>query len=400
MDFKGLLGICEKNSRESEDVLDWMMYYAGEREGLQRKFDLFAKKYPQIFRVIPEPNYGRFISQYIIHEVFKEGGLLKKYLNHSNVRSLPPAKYNYLENQINKDWSYCFFVILDNPEVDFYEVESVFSQQRFLIFSPGMTRTIQDQPVIMFSGLISSNGHCYQSFGPLLGFCSIDPDDIFYYATEWDQSIETDKEVHQYVQDNLLNFILLSIYINYPLTYHREHQVIMVQSFTDLEEFNSEALKDDFLVGYNAGVYRMQLKGYESFPHFALAYYDEGLKELHCSAMTEEGYGKLSEKLDKSGISCSPHPQQRLHLSMKTAISEIFKKEVLADPYSDFFREQENGLDPDTMKTLNDFIAALVEKFNNNETPDLKKMAKEFSVPLETAKELKKVLEKNTGKKL
>ncbi|WP_373521074.1 hypothetical protein, partial [Aquiflexum sp.] len=222
----------------------------------------------------------------------------------------------------------------------------------------------------------------------------------FYYATEWNQSIETDDEIHQYIQDNLLNFILLSIYINYPLTYHREHQVVLVRSFIDLEEFNSEALKDGFLVGYNAGVYRMQLKGYESFPHFAVAYYDEGLKELHCSAMTEEGYGKLSEKMDNCGIPCSPYPQQRLHLSMKTAISEIFKKEVLADPYSDLFPEQKESVDPKTLNTLNDFISALVEKFNNNETPDLKKMAKEFGIPLETAKELKKVLEKNTGKKL
>ena len=99
-------------------------------------------------------------------------------------------------------------------------------------------------------------------------------------------------------------------------------------------------------------------------------------------------------------IPCPAYPDQRIHLSIKTAISEIFKKEVLADPYSDFFPEQEGPVDPETLNTLNNFIAALVEKFNNNETTDINKMAKEFGVPLETAKELKKVLEKNTGKML
>jgi hypothetical protein len=400
MDFKGLLEICKKNSREGDHVLDWIMYYAGEKEKVKKKFDLFAKKYPQIFKVMPEPNYGMFISQYIIHEVFRKGGLLITYLNHSSVKLLPLDHYDYLKKQLDRDWYYCYFAVLDNPQGDFYQAVSVFTQERFLIYSPGMTRTLNDQPVMMFAGLISSNGHCYQSFGPLLGFCSIDPDDIFYYATEWDFSLETDEDIHQYIQDNLLNFILLSNYAHIPLAVHKEHEIMLTRNVMDMEEFSTEGMGKDFIIGFNAGVYRIQLKGYEIFPHFTVAYYDETSKELHCSSMTDEGYKKLSQKLLSYGIPCPPYPDQRIHMTMQTAISEIFKKDILADPYSDLFPEQKESVDPETLNTLNNFIAALVEKFNNNETPDLKKMAIEFGVPLETAKELKKVLEKNTGKRL
>lgn len=400
MDFKDLLRICDQNSRDGDEVLDWIMFYAGQYGKLKKKFDDFVKKYPQVFRKMPEANYGMFISQYIIHEVFKKGGLLKTYLNHSSVKSLPPDHYDFLKKQLDRDWHYCYFAVLDNPQGDFYQVINVFPQERFLIYSPGMTRTLNDQPVMLFAGLISSNGHCYQSFGPLLGFCSIDPDDIFYYATEWEESLETDEEVQQYIQDNLLNFILLSNFAHIPLAVHKEHEIVLTQSIIDLEKFSSDGMQKDFTIGFNAGVYRIQLKGYETFPHFAVAYYDESSKELHCSSMTDEGYTKLSEKLISFGIPCSPYPDQRIHITMQTVISEIFKKDVFADPYSDFSPEQEEPSDPETLKTLNNFIAALVEKINNNESPNLKKMAKEFRVPLETAKELKKVLEKNTGKRL
>lgn len=240
------------------------------------------------------------------------------------------------------------------------------------MYSPGASRTLQEMNVVTFGGLISSNGDCYQTYGPLMGFTSFQADDIFFYAGELDPSVETIKDMVELIEKDLFSFLLLSVYSAIPLVQHQGHEILFVISTMDAVDFEMDAWKAAFRVEYAEDLFKMSLIALEGFPHYACVYFDEGQEEMTLSAMTDFGYDQLVKELKKLGIDAPDEPLIRLHVSMKTAIEEITGRDPELIPFESYFSQQpaEQDKSPE-LEALNAFLAELMPAINSKTKFDL-----------------------------
>jgi hypothetical protein len=366
MDYSSLIKKCKKVSDFSEPVLTDLMYYAAERDKLSQRFDLLAKKHKKIFGRLDNSNQSQFKTQYIIHELFKNKGLIHKYLNHSRIKALPRAEYDYLHSQAANPWRFAYWSIRNNPSPDFFEAEDIFTGEEFLLYSPAASTILQQMNVLTFGGLISSNGDCYQTFGPLMGFCSFQADDIFFYAGELNPTIETIDDLTELVAKDVFSFLILSVYSAVPLVQHQGHEILFVLSTIDAEPFDMEAWKDTFRIEYSNEVFKMSLKRLEGFPHYACVYFDEQQEEMTLSAMTDFGYENLLSELTSLGIDAPAEPNIRLHISMKSAVQEITGRDPELLPFESFFSQEpaESEKSPE-LDALNEFLSELMPAINS-----------------------------------
>lgn len=179
------------------------------------------------------------IAQYIAHRVFKKDGLIHKYLGHSTLKSLAPHKLQFLERYASRAARFSFSIITGNPATDFYEMLDVFSEATYLLFSPGISQTLQEQEVSVWFNLIMYNGHCYQSFGPIAPYRSFDADDIFFFATERMPQIETPLELFEDVEQNPIAYMMLLAGANYPASFHHKNRFVHTSAVYDLDSFDS-----------------------------------------------------------------------------------------------------------------------------------------------------------------
>src|SRR5699024_5687466 len=106
------------------------------------------------------------------HEVFKRGGLIKKYLNHVEVGFRSERELEYLRLQKEHPWQYSFCEILSNPHPDFYKMRDLFTGKTFMVYSQGMSTTLSQNPgdIRAWFLLTSYDGMCIQTFGTIACF--------------------------------------------------------------------------------------------------------------------------------------------------------------------------------------------------------------------------------------
>ncbi|PZX59376.1 hypothetical protein LV84_01407 [Algoriphagus ratkowskyi] len=399
MDYTAIRAKCKKTSDFSDPILNELMYYAAQRNKVNQHFDLLAKKHKSIFGRLDQSNQGLFKSQYIIHEIFKKEGLIHKYLNHSAVKSMPQEDYTYLEKQAQMPWRFTYWFFRSSPAPDFFESVDIFTGEEFLLFSPGVSLTLIDSEVATFGGLISSDGSCYQTFGPLTGFRSFQADDIFFYGGELDPLVESIDNLLALIQKDLFSFLLLSVFSAIPMVKHERHEILHVISGIEFTDFDMLLWEKDFRVEYSDEVFKMSLKELDGFPHFCCVYWSEAKEELTLSAMTDFGYDALLNSLKKLGIQVPSEPDIRLHLSMQTAIEDILGNQVDLLPYEKLFQSgsDENVKSPE-MDALNDFLNLLVPAVNSKKEVDLDLMISETGADPQAARAIYKDLMKKLKK--
>jgi hypothetical protein len=387
MDYSVIKAKCQKISDFSEPVLNELMYYAAQKNKLDQRFDQLAKKHKRVFDRLDPSNQRLFKSQFIVHEIFKRGGLIHKYLNHTQIKRLPQDVYDYLQKQAAVPWRFAYWYIRSSPSPDFFEAVDVFTGEEFLLFSLGVSRTLMDSNIATFGGLISSNGSCYQTFGPLIGFMSFNADDIFFYAGELDPSLESIDDLTVLVEKDLFSFILLFAFSAIPMVQHKGDEILSVNSVIEFSDFEVDLWQKDFRVENSKGVFKMSRREIETFPHFGCVYWDEHEEELMVSALTDIGYFTLVKCLAKLGIAVPLEPDIRLHLSMKTAINDILGYKVDLVPYEEIFqnRSYQNDTSPE-MNTLNGFLILLMSAVNSNKEVDIDRIISETGADPQVAK--------------
>ncbi|MBN7818052.1 hypothetical protein [Algoriphagus pacificus] len=388
MDYSSLIKKCNRLSDFSEPILNNIMYYAAERNKLSQRFDQMVKRHKKIFGRLDPANQALFKTQYIIHELFKNKGIIHKYLNHSQIKALPKEEYDYLQKQAENPWRFTFWSVRSNPSPDFFEAVDIFTGEEFLLYSPGASRTLLEMNVVTFGGLISTNGDCYQTYGPLMGFSSFQADDIFFYAGELDHSVETIKDLTGLIERDLFYFLLLSVYSAIPMVQHHGHEILYVLSTMDANRFEMDAWKTAFRVEYSDEVFKMSLFELEGFPHFACVYFDEKEEEMTLSAMTDFGYDQLVKELKKLRIEAPDEPYIRLHISMKTAIEEITGREPMLLPFEDYFNQKGEQEKSPELNALNDFLAELMPAINSKAKFDLDELISRTGADPEAAREI------------
>ncbi len=387
--FTQLRVVCKESTSLSTIVVDdFLMYYVAQREGLEREMDQRLARFRKVIKGFQQSWINLIKAQYVCHRIFKKDGFIKKYSTHAAVKTLTTEERNYIEQQSVVPWRYSYSVITANPETDFYEMEDVFSGETYLLYSPSVSQILSEGAVSLWFNLIAFNGSCWQSFGPVISFQGLEPDDIFFFATELNPQIETEEDLMTDVEKNPIPYLMLISGSRYPVTIHGEDEILQLVAEYHLESFDSSGLKKDFTVEYAQGVYRIRLGAWGDPPHFAAAYFAEDRKILLLTSLTDRGFQSLVYQLNKNGLLLPTEPDIRVHLSMLINIKHILGKELRLNPYEDLFVSKSTPVEHTAMDNLNRLLSLALPFINAGQEPDVPALAKEAGVDEETAREV------------
>jgi hypothetical protein len=385
-DFDSIRNTCRLNSEISADLIDTkLIYYADLKENLGKEITKKLKKYQHITSDWPDSHINFIISQLIAHRIFKENGLIHKYIHHAFVKSLSADQQTFLKLQQKIAWRYTFSKVIANPAQDFYEMEDVFSEENYLLYSPGINKSLKEVNPNMWLLLIGSNGECWQSSGLNIPLVNINPDDVFYFSTELSDYIEDESDIINDLNTNPIPYLMMLDLGISPRLHHKKHQLSYWSSSNgplDIK-FDVTKLKNKFFTAWNDHVYELKLKRYSSFPHFAVAYYDENRQMIFRYALTEAGFIKLSEALINAGFPLFKEADVHLSMPMHQLLESILERKVVMNPYEDLFAtdadklDDEEAEDSDDIVALRRFMDIAITKFNNNENVDVDAIVKQ-----------------------
>jgi hypothetical protein len=398
-DFEKIRKICEESSKISETLIDeFLLYYAAGQNKLEQDMNQKFASYKHMNSKLGQRTINMMKSQYIIHKVFKKEGLINKLLNHSALKALAQRERSYLEFQAANPWRFSYSVVKKNPAENFFIMKDVFSDEEYLLHSPGVKNYLESQSVILFFNLISFNGSCWQSFGPIGAFNSFEPDDIFFFATELDPDIADEQMILENLESNPLPYMMLISGANTPRIFNKKDQIVQVLAEYEVDSINTKKLTKTFTTEYNEGVYRLSLKTWGSNPHFSQAYFDENRKILVLSAMTDRGFVALVDELNEYGYNFSDDPFLRVNLSMVSTASDILKKKIRLSEYEDLFTKTTTPASKKNLEDHNLFIGLVLPEINAGIDPDINAAAKEAGIDLATAKILVKAMKGSIDK--
>ena len=192
--------------------------------------------------------------------------------------------------------------ILDQPAEHFFQMLDVFTAEEYLLYSPGMSTTLTEDPIHLWFNLIAFNGKCWETFGLIIGFNSFTPYDLFFFATELNPDIEDDQGMMREVEKNPWPFFMILYGSRHPFTQSQGELLVYHSAFDDVPSFPYDQLKESFEIRQNDGVYELQLENWSESPHFAKAYYDETEKALFRFSFTKAGFAQLNKILGQQGV--------------------------------------------------------------------------------------------------
>jgi hypothetical protein len=373
----------------SEQVIDnFLMPYAAGHDGLEKEMEKRFKSFRHLLKKDLKESESYLKAQYIIHRVFKAGGLIHKYLKRGALNFLNPEERNYLEILAAHPWKFSFSEIIESPSENFYRMEDVFSGESFLLYSPNVTTILNEQAAMLWFNLISFNGACWQSYGPIVAYQSFDIDDIFFFATELNPAIESEEDILKNVEENPVPYMMLLTGSRFPLAVHKGEPLIMTMAEFTLNDFRTDSLNKDFKVEYSHGVFCFTPTRFTDSMPLATAYYDEQRKLLLLSAQTDRSFQILVELLNRYGIGVVDDPQIRVHMVMLSLITKILKRDIQLDPYEKLFRVKSTREDRDNLNKLNEILRLALPDINANKNPDVESLAKKAGIDVETARDL------------
>jgi len=393
INFSQIRETCLKNQQLTRSVIDdFLLYFAADRFNLDREMKKQFSRYRHITGKAPEEWINIMKAQYITHRIFKEGGLINKIETHRALSHLDKQEREFLNFNRKHPWRFSFSIITKNPGEDFYEMEDVFTGEGFLLYSPGITEILETNDVLLWFNLITYNGSCWETYGIIGHYRSFEPEDILFYATQlypgtWFEDVD---ELLEFTEKNPIPFMILYLLSNQPLVFNGEDQMVQKGSEFLEDEFDSSLLENTFTVEYADGVYRLSLEDWDQFPHFSFAYYDEKKEQLFLYAMSDRGYTALVDALNDCGYQLPYDSDFRVNMGMVAAVQQILKKDIRLNPYESLF---EHTAEPDAeqdeeVERLNEMLNSIIPDINAGRKPDAAKLAQQFNVNEETAREI------------
>lgn len=390
--YNSIRKTCQESSRISRSVLDnFLLNYVEEREKPGPEIKKRFSPYWHVISEFPHESGNFLITQYLAHQIFKAGGLIKKLLNHSAVKNRDKEELAYLTHQSKHPWRYSFSVITGNPEKDLYEMKDVFTGDEYLLFSPGTTAINSEKPISMWFNLIAYNGACWETYGPIAAYQSFEPEDLFYFAEQLHphKFFDSGEEILEDVERNPVPYMLLLSGSQMPATFHKDHQVVECMAEYDAGNFVPRNLESRFRIEYNEGVYKLSSNDqWSEFPHFDTLYYDEKEELLFLYAMTDKGFEQLVKLLNSQGFDFDVIPFYRVNLSMQETTKNLLRKKTGLNPYEKLFAKNSSPEEQEEVDKLNRLMKKVLPSINAGETPDIEALAKETGVEPEVARDI------------
>lgn len=389
--YESIRATCLEDQRLTSEVIDnFLIYYAAQQSNLHREVTKKAAKYRHITKELPDEWVNMFKTQYIGHRIFSKDGLIKKYINHSGLNHLTDKEIDFLQFQKEHPWRYSFAWITERPAPDFFQMEDAFINESYLLFSPSMSKVLSERNIGLWFNLITTNGVCHQSYGPISAFTGFEPNDIQFFATELNRGewFEDGIELMQHVEQNPVPYMMLISGSTLPLTFHKDHQLVQATAEFRDDLFDPDDFKNHFKAEYSHGVYRFSLDGWDHYPHHCTVYFNEDEKLLTLYSMTDTGFRKLVETMNQSGYQLPYEPEQRVNLAMLSTAGDILKKDVHLGSYTDLFKKEISEDEQAELDKMNAFLNLLIPYINEGGNPNLETLAAEAGIDIKIAEEL------------
>lgn len=396
--YQDMLERCQRHSDMTERLVDnYLIYYAAAKAGLDKKMDQLIKPIRHATKMLPSFAVNVFKSEYIAIQLFRKNGLLNRYIKHSEIRAFPAEDYQFLQQQLQHPWRFSYAVIQDSPAPDFYQMLDVFTFEEYLLYSPGMTKTLEDmhKPVKLWCSLINFNGQCWQTYGVIQAFQSFEPNDIYFFATELYPNLGDETALMSKIEGNPWPFFMLTLGSEFPVVVSDGHEMVFHSATEEVGLLPVEQLKQVFSVRWNKGVYELLPKVLPSSPHFAKAYYEEATQTLHRFAMTTLGFDVLTAELTEKGVAVDPEPFIEVGITMISTTEKILRRKMKLNPYEHLFEPIPSAQETERITQLNHLLSLALPLINEDKPLDIEKLAAEANVNPDTAKQiLEQVLER------
>lgn len=421
---------CIAQSAISERVIDnLIIYHAAAKNGLDKKFDERVKKFRHVTRKW-DPSVLRYMkAMYIAGCVFKEKGLIHRYLEKGHFDQLGEEAISFLANHSKTPWRYSFMVILDRPFPEFFEMVDIFTDETFLLYSPSIENILKEENVLLWFTLTGFNGQCRQSYGSIIPFKGFADNDIFFFASILNSEIENEADVANEINENPIPFLMLFQYSTSPLMISGEHILRHQYSSYEYSPFEFEDMMSDFRVSVFQNFLELKLLSHESLPHDARAIYDKRKELLVLHAMTEEGYSALSNAMIGHGFEVDMDPDVDVCFAMIFAVKELLNKDVdpnvlsmlldnareeglieeLTDhPPADYSRfdvgviddqdESDSEVPEADIDSINTFLSLIIPLINDNKPIPIEKLSAKAGLNSKTAIGLVELVKSKVGK--
>lgn len=379
-------------------VDEFMMNYAAGRDNVAKGMHQRFRRYRHILQEFPEEVVRRMMAQFIVQRVFRKDGLIKKYINHVDVRALGSDALAYYRHQQENPWRFCFTEMIDMPAPGFHLHRDVFSGEEYLICSRGMSQTFGDynESVRLWFNLLAFNGHCWQTYGPIGAYKGIEADDVFYFAGEIDERVSDDDDLIRLLDNDPVPFMMLISGANIPVVANKDDQLRIHRVALDVPELDPQGLAPAFQVDEAQGVFRLSLPRWSAPMHYATAYFDSSDGELFCYSMTERGFNALRRALSKKGITIDA-PDIRVNVGALITMEKILARKIRANPYEALFEEPvaEKQEENEHVRKLNVAMDLALRDFNARKAPDYEAYAAASGL---TVGELKPIIERSLAR--
>ena len=97
INFQQLEKHCRHQSDLSAACIDnFLLNYAAEKDTIDIEFDRIISRHQKAVKQLPKSWEGMARAQYMAHRIFRQEGLIHKYLKHAAIKSLPPGQVQFL----------------------------------------------------------------------------------------------------------------------------------------------------------------------------------------------------------------------------------------------------------------------------------------------------------------
>ena len=387
-DFEKIAKHCQHHKNINAKVLDdFLMDFIARRERMDQKMQAFERKYRHIIRKMPKGFFPTAMGEYIIGKTLIPDGLIHKYLDNVQLRSLDKTEREFLEFQASNPWRYCFANIAYRPAKEFFLLHDAFVEDEILLYSPGIEAywaEVRKQDLYFL--MIGFNGQCWQSYGVIVALLSFDPDDIYFYGTEVFPEVDSDASLMASVYKDPMPYLMLASGMEYPVIVSGDQVMRQMAAVDKIDGIDTEKLKKHFALQWNKDIYRISHEAWSGPPSFASAYYNEKSGELTRFALTREGFDALTRELIKSGLHIGREEDYSVGMSMLMTMQEILNKKIKLNEYEALFPEIiDNPIPQKDLDNINRFMNLLLPYINAGKQPDITALAQQSGIDPEEA---------------
>lgn len=388
---------CERDSEFTTRLIENLLIpLANNKEKLDGQFfQELQSRYGHLLEDLAPQWIHGLTEQYVAAKLFGPERLLKDYMKEPKIRSRSGREQTFLESKLFNPWRFAFMRTAEDWGDDFFEMHNVLTDETFLLYSPGVGKYEEEGRQSLYFSLLTCNGKCYQTYGPIIPFLGLQPFDLLFFGGQLDDTIVEYSKVEERLQKDPLPFMMLIVASGFPLSYHKDDLMTISLSKLYVDSLDLEHWRDAFKIEEKEGVYQLDLKRWWLHPHFAHCHYAPKDAKFVASAATDRGWEKLVQAVRRLGVELDFDPQVHTTFIGAIATERILGKSGAKSPYASLFVPETTPEEQGDLDKANHFLSLLIPYLNEGRECDLHELAEQAGMAYEDAQMIaEQVMEK------